>query len=242
MSSIAAVRSAPVGSFVTVSGVVTSSPGRLGKPPLVAIEDGSAAIVVHLPDGAAPGVGRRVRVSGKTAAPYGQLEIRPDSGRLVDLGRADPVSPLSVEATDLGEALEARLVSIVGTVSSSPKRATSGDLSIDVTDDSGHPFRLMVDASARVDRTAFAKGARYRIRGIVGQRSSRLGVLDGYRIWLGGANDLVRLGGSNPSPGPSGEPGSVTEPGCVSEPDPDLGSDREPIASRPDDRWRPSRG
>ena len=165
MSSIAAARSAPVGAFVIVSGVVTSVPGRLGKPPLIAIEDGSAAIVVHLPDGPAPGVGRRVRVSGKTAAPYGQLEIRPDSGQVVDLGRADPIAPLTVSRPTSVRLSRRGSSASSATVSSSPRRATSGDLTIDVTDDDGHPFRLMVDASTGVDRTAFTTDARYRIRG-----------------------------------------------------------------------------
>ena len=49
------------------------------------------------------------------------------------------------------------------------------------------------------DRSAVATGDRLRLTGIVGQRASRKGALDGYRVWLRGAADLVRLGGATAS-------------------------------------------
>ena len=89
--SIADARRAPVGSLVTVTGVVIAEAGRLGTPPLLAIADATAGIAVHLPDDtAAPPRGTRVQVTGKLADPYGQLEIRPSSSgfRVVGSGRA----------------------------------------------------------------------------------------------------------------------------------------------------------
>ncbi len=201
-----------IGTLVTVSGVVTSPPGRLGKPPLVAIEDGTAGLVVKLPDGVSPAVGHRIRVSGRLFAPYGQLEIRPGSSDVADLGAATTPTPLRIVASDLGEGLEARLVSIVGRVSSSPRRSTSGDLTIDATDDAGTPFRIAVDASSGIDRGAVVSGGRYRFRGVVGQHASRVGVLDGYRIWLAATTDIVRLEGSGASPSPSPSPSGTARP------------------------------
>jgi len=43
-------RSLPVGRQVTVAGVVTAEAGRLGSPPLLAIQDDSGAIVVRIGD------------------------------------------------------------------------------------------------------------------------------------------------------------------------------------------------
>src|SRR6185312_14709004 len=51
--------------------------------------------------------------------------------------------------------------------------------------------------------TSFVKGARYRIVGIGGQRATRKGEPDGYRVWLRDGQDVTLLSAA-PSPGPSG--------------------------------------
>ena len=72
-----AVRALPVGSTVRTSGVVTADEGRLGTHSLLAIGDATAGLVVHLPAGSATYArGVRLELTGKLAAPYGQLEIR----------------------------------------------------------------------------------------------------------------------------------------------------------------------
>jgi hypothetical protein len=212
---IALARTHAIGALVRVAGVVTTEAGRLGKPPLFAIEDATAGIIVHLPDGAAPPArGTKVRVIGRLAAPYGQLELRPETDGVVAAGTGSLPSPVSIVAADLGEGLEARLVSLRATVASSPRRATSGDLTIDVTDAAGAPARVMVDASAGIPREVFVLGARYTFRGIVGQRATRSGTLDGYRIWLRDPNDARRetAPSSSPSPSPSGAAGGSPAP------------------------------
>ena len=76
--SIASARTRAIGSTVTVRGVVTAEPGRLGSPALFAIADTSGGVVVKLPDGVrAPARGALLEIRGKLADPYGQLEIRP---------------------------------------------------------------------------------------------------------------------------------------------------------------------
>jgi hypothetical protein len=76
--SIADARGHAVGTTVVVRGVVTAEAGRLGTPPLIAIEDATAGIFVRLPDGLArPSRGTIVDVRGALADPYGQTEIRP---------------------------------------------------------------------------------------------------------------------------------------------------------------------
>ena len=50
--SIADARGRAVGSRVSVRGVVTAQPGRLGTPALLAIDDGTAGIIVRMSDDA----------------------------------------------------------------------------------------------------------------------------------------------------------------------------------------------
>ena len=80
---IAAARSRPVGSVVTVHGVVTAEPGRLGTPSLFAIADPTGGIVVKVPDGVTiPVRGTEVEVSAALSDPYGQVELRPTADGL----------------------------------------------------------------------------------------------------------------------------------------------------------------
>lgn len=203
---LATVRSLAIGSIVTVSGVVTAESGRLGTPALVAIGDGSGAgIVVRLPDGAAPPRGTQIIVTGRLADPYGQLEVRTASGGLLMVGPGIAAPPSTIAAQDLGERTEGRLVTLEGFVAAAPVRSTSGNLAVWFVDDGGARFRVLVDASAGIDRASFVVGGRYRLTGIVGQWASRKGALDGYRVWLRDRSDLSVL---VTAPGPGG-PGTT---------------------------------
>jgi hypothetical protein len=201
--SIRNARSAGVGSIVMVEGVVTAEPGRLGTPPLFALADATGAIVVRLPDGATPpGRGTTVRVTGPTADPYGQLEIRPAASGLRITGTGVLPTPATVTVPDLGEGTEARLVQIVGTVKTAPTKGTSGDLSIDVVDGSGRAFRAAVDVSSGISATDVPRNVILRLVGVVGQHASRKGALDGYRVWLRDRADLAIVPGGGPGPTP----------------------------------------
>jgi hypothetical protein len=62
----------------------------------------------------------------------------------------------------------------------------------------------MADATSKVTVANFQVGATYRVTGIVGQRASRTGALDGYRIWIrDGADVAVMATPVTPSPTPS---------------------------------------
>ena len=216
---IQAARSAPVGSVVTVEGVVTSEPGRLGTPPLFAIGDGTGGIIVRLPDGAAaPGRGATVRVSGPTADPYGQLEIRPAAGglRITGTGVVPAAKPVGVP--ELGESTEATLVQLLGTVQSAPTKGTSGDLVIDAVDAGGRAFRLTADASSGIRAADIPRNQALRFVGIVGQHASRKGALDGYRLWLRDRGDVFVLAGPAPSAGANGA-GVVSIAAALAAPD-----------------------
>ncbi len=195
---------------MTILGVVIAEPGRLGLPPLAAIaDDAGSGIVIRLADGmTGPARGARVRVTGRLADPYGQLELRLSIGGLIILGSTPLHDPLAVTAVDLGERTEARLVVIDAVVAAAPTRATSGDVSIAMVDERGTRFRIMADASAGIDPARLPVGARVQVTGVVGQRASRKDALDGYRIWVRDSRDVVSL---ETVPGQSSSGGSGSD-------------------------------
>ncbi|HSG87525.1 MAG TPA: OB-fold nucleic acid binding domain-containing protein [Candidatus Limnocylindrales bacterium] len=211
---IAEARTAAAGTLVRVRGVVTAAPGRLAKPALVPIDDGTAGILVRLPDEALVERGDRLDVTGKLADPYGQLEIRLDgTAGLVVLGPAPEPLPMAVVAADLGEPLEARLVSIDGRLRR-VERSTAGTVGLDLDDPDGVPFRAFIDPSTGVSQGDLVTGAAYRIIGVVGQRSSRSGAMDGYRVWLREGEDLAVVDDGAAAP-PNGTPGPSPSPDVV---------------------------
>ena len=207
--SIASARSRPIGSIVAVAGVVTAEAGRLGTPVLIAIQDASGGIVVKLPDEAPrPARGARIEVRGPLADPYGQLELRPVAADVeVGAGLALP-EPSAIDGS-LGETVEGNLVVVTGVAAGRPPKSTSGDISFVVEGPAG-PIRIAADASSGLTPDSITAGATYRVVGIAGQRASRKGVLDGYRVWPRDARDITRLA----DPSPSGQPGASPSPGA----------------------------
>ncbi len=201
---IVEARGAPVGTVLTVTGVVTAEAGRIGLPPLLAITDSSGGIVVRVPDGTSPPArGTVIVVRGPLADPYGQLELRPASSGFSTTGQGSLPNPLRLDAVDLVEATEGRLAELTGTVASSPTKSTSGDITVSLTDAGGRAFKVLCDASSDIEAATFTKGRSYRVTGIVGQRASRKGALDGYRLYLRDADDVVAIAaGSGPGASP----------------------------------------
>lgn len=204
---IVEARGAAAGTVVTVTGVVTAEAGRIGLPPLLAIADSAGGIVVRLPEGATPPVrGTQVVVRGALADPYGQLELRPTSAGFSATGHGSLPAALRLSAADLGEATEGRLAELTGTVAAAPQKGTSGDFTVSMTDAAGGAFRVLCDASSKIDPATFVKGSSFRVTGIVGQRASRKGALDGYRVYLRDRDDIVAVAGA---PGPGASPGAA---------------------------------
>jgi hypothetical protein len=205
---IAAARTKPIGSTVTIRGIVTAEPGRLGTPSLLAIGEATGGIVVKLADGVAPPArGQALVVTGQLADPYGQIEIRPATGGIVVDGTGTLPGPLDVPATGPNESTEGRLVRLSGVVVARPTKSTSGDISLTVEIANGVRVKVMADASSRLTQGAFTAGARYRIVGISGQRASRKGMPDGYRVWARDRHDVTLLASApTPTPGATGSP------------------------------------
>ncbi|HEX2756016.1 MAG TPA: OB-fold nucleic acid binding domain-containing protein [Candidatus Limnocylindrales bacterium] len=197
-----------VDSRVTVGGVVTAGAGRLGTPALIAIQDSTAGIVVRLADTTPrPSVGTWIELTGTLADPYGQLELRAIAG-VRNVGPAALPAPAAVDGATLVEGVEGRLVSVEGVAQGRPVKSTSGDLTFVVTTAHG-PVRIAADASAGLSTSSVATGDRLRLTGVAGQRASHKDALDGYRIWIRGTSDIVRLGSPSPSTTPSPSPTST---------------------------------
>jgi len=210
---IAAARSAAIGARVTVGGVVTAGAGRLGTPALIAIQDSTAGIVVRLADTTPrPTVGTWFELTGTIADPYGQREVR-SIADVRPVGQAALPPAVGVDGATLGESVEGMLVSVEGVAQGRPIKATSGDLTFIVTTTRGQ-VRIVADASAGLSTSSVTTGDRLRLTGVAGQRASRKDAPDGYRVWVRGPADIVRLGSASPSSTPSPSPTSSAGPGA----------------------------
>jgi outer membrane biosynthesis protein TonB len=210
---IADARLTPVNQSVLARGVVIAEAGRLGTPRVLAIGDGTGGIAVRLPDGVTPPArGTLLEIRGVMADPYGQLELRPAAADIAIVGLGSQPSSLSITAGQAGEATEGRLASVRGTIAAAPTKSTSGDITLTITGSDGATLKLHADASANLDAAALRKGVTATFTGIVGQRASRKGAPDGYRLWLRDRADVASLSQPAPTssatPKPSGSTGS----------------------------------
>ena len=155
---IADARRLPVGRRVTITGVVTAEAGRLGTPPLIAVQDATAAIVVRIADtDARPARGARVELTGTLARP-----VRPARGSLARRRapdrrhRAAALADAPSARRRIGEAVEGRLVTVEGVADAKPSKATSGDITFTLTTSAG-TVRIAADGSAGSTRHRSAK-------------------------------------------------------------------------------------
>jgi hypothetical protein len=187
---IALARTQAAGTRVRVAGLVTVEPGLVGADDLVAIQDDSSGVFVRLPaavDGLV--IGCSVEVAGTLAAPYGQLEVRDVTSVALEARDTDPGAALA-DLADVGEGTEASLIAISGTVES--VQTDSGRLTVTIGD-GANSVRLLADPPAGLSRSDVARGDEVLATGIVGQRATAIGRLDGYRVWLRRPSDLEVL-------------------------------------------------
>ncbi len=207
---IAVARTRTVGATVRISGTVTVQAGRILGDRTIVLQDDSGGIAVRLPTGAAdqpPDRGAIVEVSGELAAPYGNLELRPaDWSDVVVLGTGGTPLPIKLDSTGIEEGTEGLLAEFDGSIIKIERRS-SGALSLTVQDDAGEAL-VYAHAELGLDQALFERGDRIRATGIVGQRASRSGAADGYRLWPRGRADIDVLP-TDPAatPPPGGGPG-----------------------------------
>jgi hypothetical protein len=166
-----------------------------------AIQDDTAGIYVKLPqmpvDGIVPG--RAVQVDGLLAAPFGNLEIRPTSGGVLQLDTAELPAPMALTINQLGESTEGVLAHVEGTI----KRIEGGgvtSLTLIIEDATGEG-RVFAHSTLGVSRDDFSVGQRVNVIGLVGDR---LGL---YRIWPRTRFDIVAT-----QPDPTSTPSVTPRP------------------------------
>jgi hypothetical protein len=230
ITSIRVLRTLPIGTRVTTSGVVVAETGRLGTPSLLAIGDATDGLVVHGAEGATWPRGTVLEITGKLAAPYGQLEIRPGEADILVLGTGALPAPSPLGSVALTEAHEGRLLTMTGRLEAKPTKTAAGDITMLLVRDGGTTVKVMADVSSRIQNTSLVVGTTYRVVGFVGQRASRSGALDGYRIWVRDAADVVVVAGpaASPSPSPTGtnttsDPATLTIARALKVDDRDVG-------------------
>ena len=222
---LAAARSLPVGTVVTVRATVVAEAGRLGTPALIAVADATAGIAVRLPSGVTePARGTLLQVTGAIAAPYGQLELRPARDGVIDAGAGALPEPQALAATGPDESSEGRLVVATGRLAARPATSSSGDVTLTLERTDGSPVKVFADASSAIAASAFSVGGTYRVTGIVGQRATRTGALDGYRLCLRDAADVAIV-----APPPTPRPSATASPTAR----PTASASASPPADRP---------
>jgi uncharacterized protein YdeI (BOF family) len=169
---IAEARSLPLGTIVTIDGVVTVPSGAFSSSTFdqgFAIQDRTGGIYVSVPDNLGFTLRQQVRVTGKLAD-----TVLPGLLVLVDVtdvkahGSGPKVRPLPVATGDVGEDTEGSLVTITGTITQPIVNDLPFGFIIFINDGSGevHSF---VCASTGIDVSGLSPGQTVEITGFSGQ-------------------------------------------------------------------------
>jgi hypothetical protein len=198
--SVTQAKLAGLGEVVRFVGVVVAPPGLFNAAiyvadPAAPPNEATAAVgvQVYLNRGDFPPLaeGDRIDVQGVMDSFRGEREIRvarPESIWRVDGGA--PLLPLPVNAADIGEKLEGRLVTFEGIVTGF--RGSSFFLA-DPANPEATPVEVHVRSSLPWRRPFVVDGDRWRVTGIVGQFALAAPWNGGYRVLARYEGDLVRL-------------------------------------------------
>jgi len=169
---IAEARSLPLGTVVTIDGVVTVPSGAFSSSTFdqgFAIQDRTGGIYVSTPNNLGFGLRQQVRVTGKLAD-----TVLPGLLVLVDVtetkahGSGPKVQPAPVATGDVGEATEGSLVTITGTITQPIVNDLPFGFIVFINDGSGevHSF---VCASTGIDVSGLSPGQTVEITGFSGE-------------------------------------------------------------------------
>jgi len=168
---IAAARSLPLGTVVTVEGSVTVPSGDFASSFFdegFAVQDRTAGIYVSMADNLGLRLRDKARVTGTLADSGGLLVLIPGSDSDVSVhGRGPEVEPEWVETGSIGEATEGRIVKVVGTITSTEPDPPFGN-KVFVDDGSG-VIRIFVNLGTGIDVSHLAAGQRISVTGFSGQ-------------------------------------------------------------------------
>jgi len=170
--SIAEARSLPLGTVVTIDGVVTVPSGAFSSSTFeqgFAIQDRTGGIYVSTSDNLGFGLRQQVRVTGTLAE-----SVLPGLLVLVDVtavkahGSGPKVQPLPVATGDVNEATEGSIVRITGTITQPIVNDLPFGFIIVVNDGSGE-INVFVAASTGIDVSGLSPGQTIEVTGFSGQ-------------------------------------------------------------------------
>ena len=175
VTSVSQAKARPVGSSVTVEGVVTTTLGEFtstGTPPIgnVYVQDASGGIQVFgipVSQGLVPG--DSVRVTGTLGTFSGEVQITTPGLTVTELGTGTVPSPrLLTGAQFASRAAEGSLVRVNELTVTSVGSQTTANSSYNVgaTAPDGTAFTVRVEGRTDLERTAFTVGQTYNITGI----------------------------------------------------------------------------
>ena len=172
---IAEARALPLGTIVTIDGVVTVPSGAFSSSTFdqgFAIQDRTAGIYVSTPDNLGFALRQQVRVTGRLAdTVLPGLLVLVDVTEIKAHGTGPKVQPLAVATGDVGEATEGKLVTITGTITQPIINDLPFGFIVFINDGSGevHSF---VCASTGIDVSGLSPGQTIEVTGFSGQFAS----------------------------------------------------------------------
>jgi len=172
---IAEARALPLGTVVTIDGVVTVPSGAFNSSTFdqgFAIQDRTGGIYISVPDNNGFGLRQQVRVTGKLAdTVLPGLLVLVDVTEIKQHGSGPKVQPLPVATGDVGEDTEGKLVRITGTITQPIINDLPFGFIIFINDGSGevHSF---VCASTGIDVSGLSPGQTIEVTGFSGQFAS----------------------------------------------------------------------
>ena len=193
---------------------MTAEPGRILDQRVLVVQDGTGGILIRLAKDAPTddlARGRIVQATGELAAPYGNLELRlDDPDDLTAIGTGGLPEPEALTSDQLGEPSEGILATVTGEIED-VDRGSGGSLTVVVSDGHGEA-RVVLDKQLEEHGPRLVVGRRLTATGIVGQRASRSGRQDGYRLWPRDGQDLVVDANPQPTPTPAPRPTATPRP------------------------------
>lgn len=192
---IASALTSPPGRRVRIHGVVTSAPGLLWSARLGTVQDTTGAVIVrYRGDDRTPTVGARIDVTGTLLRSGNRLVLRADEPWSASAAGLDQLpEPVAADAGDaIGQATDARLAFVAGTVAKGTVRHAGGRLSFDLVTADGARFGVSATQAAAIP-AAPAAGIAVRVTGIGVPGGTGMRTAAG-RVWLRTAADLVALG------------------------------------------------
>ena len=171
-TAIRLARSQPIGTVVTVEGVVTTPSGAFNSSFFdrgFAVQDRTGGLFVSLQYDLRLQVGQKVRVTGAVGDSSGLLTLvptHPDEVKLLP-GKGE-VEPRELRTAKIGEASEGQLVQVAGRITKAPESDLPYGYKLSVDDGSG-AVSVYVNLETNIDAMAFSAGQQVRVVGFSSQ-------------------------------------------------------------------------